>query len=105
MELTSDQYARIAPLFPKQCGHVGLSDLQVLDAILYVAEHGCRWRGLPTHFGNRPTICTRMNRWSKKGVLDRMFEQLQREWMMHIRVAACGLDSTGIRAHPDGTGH
>ena len=42
MELTSDQYARIAPLFPKQRGHVGLSNLQVLDAILYVSEHGCR---------------------------------------------------------------
>ncbi len=72
--------------------------------ILYVAEQGCRWCGLPTHFGNWHTIHTRMNRWSKNGVLERVFEQLQRERMVHIRVAAYGLDSTSIKMHPDGTG-
>ncbi len=30
MELMPDQYARIALLFPKQCGNVDLSNLQVL---------------------------------------------------------------------------
>ncbi len=42
MELTEDQYERIAPLLPKQRGNVSLSNLQVLNAILYVAEHGCK---------------------------------------------------------------
>ena len=104
MELTSDQYARIALLFPKQRGNVGLSNLQVLNAILYVAEQGCKWRGLPAYFGNWHTICTWMNRWSRKGVLDRVFGQLQRERMVRIRVEAYGLDSTSIKVHPDGTG-
>ena len=31
-------------------------------------------RGLPARFGNWHTVYTRMNRWSKKGVLDRVFE-------------------------------
>jgi transposase len=48
----------------------------VVNAILYVAEHGCKWRGLPKRFGNWHTIYTRMNRWTKAGVLDRMFEEL-----------------------------
>ncbi len=47
MELTEGQYERIAPPFPKQRGNVSLSNLQVLNAILHVAEHGCKWRGLP----------------------------------------------------------
>ena len=47
MEITEDQYARIAPYLPVQRGNVSLSNLQVLNAILYVAEHGCKWRGLP----------------------------------------------------------
>ena len=34
----------------------------------YVAEHGCKWRGLPKRFGNWHTICTRMNRSSKNEV-------------------------------------
>jgi len=64
------QYLRIAPSLPRQRGNVRISNLQVLNALLYVAEHGCKWRGLPKRFGNWPTIYTRMNRWSKAGVLD-----------------------------------
>ena len=104
MELTEDQYERIAPLLPKQRGNVSLSNLQVLNAILYVAEHGCKWRGLPPRFGNWHTIYTRMNRWSKNGVLDRVFEQLQRDRIVRIKVEAFGLDSTSVKVHPDGTG-
>ncbi len=45
-----------------------------------------------------------MNRWSKKGVLDRVFEQLQRDQIVRIGVEALGLDSTSVKVHPDGTG-
>jgi len=74
------------------------------DAILYVAEHGCKWHGLPERFGNWHTVYTRMNRWSKNGVLDRVFGHLQRERMIRIRVEVLGLDSTSIKVYPDGTG-
>ena len=104
MKLTDAQYERIAPLLPKQRGNVSLSNLRVLNAILYVAEHGCKWRGLPERFGNWHTIYTRMNRWSKNGVLDRVFEHLQREQIVRIKVEAMGLDSTSVKVHPDGTG-
>ncbi len=78
MERTRARYERIAPVFPKRRGKVSLSHLSVLNAILYGAGQGCRWRGLPTHFGNGHTISTRRNRWAKKGVLDRVFAELQR---------------------------
>ncbi len=104
MELTEAQYERLAPHLPVQRGNVSLSNLQVLNAILYVAEHGCKWRGLPERFGNWHTIYTRMNRWSKNGVLDRVFEHLQREQIVRIKVEATGLDSTSVKVHPDGTG-
>jgi len=55
-------------------------------AILYVAGHGCKWRGLPERFGNGHTVYTRMNRWSKNGVPDRVFGHLQRERMIRIQV-------------------
>ncbi len=104
MEITQAQYERIAPSLPVQRGNVSLSNLQVLNAILYVAENGCKWRGLPTRFGNWHTIYTRMNRWSKNGVLDRVFEQLQRERIVRIKLEAVSLDSTLVKVHPDGTG-
>ena len=104
MELTEAQYARIAPCLPVQRGNVRLSNLQVLNAILYVAEQGCKWRGLPRRFGKWHTVYTRMNRWAKNGVLDRVFAHLQREQLMRIKLEAVSLDSTIIKVHPDGTG-
>ena len=104
MEISAEQFARIEHCLPKQRGNVSMSNLNVLNAILYVAEHGCKWRGLPKRFGNWHTIYTRMNRWSKLGVLDRVFEQLQQAQVVRIRIEAVSLDSTIIKVHPDGTG-
>jgi len=104
MEITSAQFAQIEHCLPLQRGNVSLSSLSVLNAILYVAENGCKWRGLPKRFGNWHNIYTRMNRWSKAGVLDRVFEELQRAQVVRIRIEAVSLDSTSIKVHPDGTG-
>lgn len=47
MEITELQYERIKDALSVQRGDVSLSNLQVLNAVLYVAEQGCKWRGLP----------------------------------------------------------
>ena len=104
MEISQAQFAQIEDCLPVQRGNVSLSNLSVLNAILYVAEHGCKWRGLPKRFGNWHTIYTRMNRWSKNGVLDRVFEQLQQSQVVRIKIEAVSLDSTIVKVHPDGTG-
>ena len=104
MEITTAQYQRIASSLPRQRGNVRVDNLQLLNALLYVAEHGCKWRGLPKRFGPWHTIYTRMNRWSKSGVLDQVFEQLQRQQIVRIRIEAVSLDSTTVKVHPDGMG-
>ncbi len=104
MEITQAQYERIAHCLPLQRGNVSLSNPSVLNAILYVAEHGCKWRGLSKRFGNWHTIYTRINRWSKSGVLDRVFEQLQRAQIVRLKIEAVSLDSAIVKVHPDGTG-
>src|SRR6201998_1774831 len=104
MEITDAQYRLIEHCLPIQRGNVSLSNLQVLNAMLYVAEHGCKWRGLPKRFGRWHTIYTRMNRWSKSGVLDRVFTELQRTQIVRIKIEAVSLDSTVVKVHPDGTG-
>ncbi len=76
----------------------------MLNAVLYVAEQGCKWRGLPKRFGRWHTVYMRMSRWSKAGVLDRVFEKLQVEQIVRIKLEAVSLDSTSIKVHPDGTG-
>lgn len=104
MEITAEQYEKIKDSLPIQRGNVKLQNLVVLNAILFVAEQGCKWRGLPSRFGNWHSIYTRMNRWAKKGVLDRVFEKLQTEQIVRIKIEAFSLDSTSIKVHPDGTG-
>src|SRR5271156_884943 len=104
MEITEEQYARIKDSLPVQRGNVSLSNLQFLNAVLYVAEHGCKWRGLPKRYGNWHTVYTRMNRWSKSGAMDRVFEKLQVEQIVRIKIGAFALDSTSVKVHPDGRG-
>jgi len=83
---------------------VRLTNLNMLNALLYVAENGCKWRALPKHFGNWHSIYVRLNRWAKNGVLDRVFEKLQLEQIVRIKIQAFSLDSTIVKVHPDGTG-
>jgi len=104
VEITATQFAQIEHCLPRQRGNVSLSNLQVLNAVLYVAENGCKWRGLPKRFGNWHTVYTRLSRWSKKGVLQAVFEQLQSAQIVRIKIEAVSLDSTIIKVHPDGTG-
>jgi transposase len=104
MELTENQYQRIADCLPRQRGNVSMNNLNLLNALLYMVENGCKWRRLPPQFGNWHTIYTRMNRWSKAGVLDRIFARLQAEQILAIRIEQVCLDSTTIKVHPDGTG-
>jgi transposase len=104
MELSDAQYRQIESCLPTPRGNVTLDNLQVLNAILYVAEQGCKWRGLPTRFGNWHTIYTRMNRGAKSGVLDRVFAQLQQAQIIRIKIDAVALDSTLVKVHPEGMG-
>ncbi|WP_367162499.1 transposase, partial [Methylibium sp.] len=42
MEITQAQFEQIEHCLPTQRGNVSLSNLTVLNAVLYVAEHGCK---------------------------------------------------------------
>ena len=104
MELSDDQYAMLSPLLPVQRGNVKIHNRQLLNALLYIAENGCKWRRLPKEYGNWHTIYTRLRRWADKGVLERIFTALQEQRLVAIRVKCIGLDSTSIKVHPDAAG-
>src|ERR671922_732350 len=89
MRLTEDQYEVIRPLLPVQRGNVRIANLAVINAVLYVAENGCKWRALPKRFGNWHTIYTRLRRWAQAGVLDRLFPRLP-EQRPFCLPAGCG---------------
>lgn len=104
MELSPEQFERIAHCFPKPRGTLKYPHLKVLNAILYIAENGAKWRRLPPALGHWHTVYTRMRAWAKNGVLARVFEALQQEQIIQIKIEAGSLDSTSVKVHPDGTG-
>lgn len=81
-----------------------MENVGLINAILYVVENGCKWRSLPKEYGNWHSVYVRVNRWSKNGVLQRVFEGLQREGIINIRAEMVSLDSTSVKVHPNGTG-
>lgn len=99
-EITENQYALVRPYLPVQRGNVRVSNLTVINAILFVAENGCKWRALPPRFGKWHTVYTRMRRWADAGVLDRLFDALQKHHMIRVSVDCLGLDSTSVKVHP-----
>lgn len=104
MELTEAHLQRIQDSLPVERGNVCMEVLNFLNAVLYVMENGCKWRRLPERFGNWHTIYTRMNRWSKSEVWDRLFAKLQQEGVLAVELKVVSLDSTSVKVHPDGTG-
>jgi transposase len=71
-----------------------------LNALLWMARSGSRWRDLPARLGDYHTVKRRYYRWIAMGVLEAMFEVLAREadleWLM--------IDSTIVRAHQQAAG-
>jgi transposase len=102
MQLTAEQFEQIADLLPRQRGNVSMDNLLLINAILHVATSGCNWRALPRHYGNWHTIYTRMMRWSRSGVLDRIFERLQRRQLMRVRIEAISPPPAVAKGYPDG---
>ena len=104
MELSPEQFERIRDCLPRQRGNVSIDNLTLLNALLFVLENGCKWRALPRQFGRWHTVYLRLSRWSRSGVIERVFARLQAEQILALKIEAVGLDSTSVKVHADGTG-
>jgi transposase len=101
--LTDEQWARIAPLMPGGCkGKRGprSNNRRFMDAVLWMARSGGRWRDLPERFGKVSTVKDRYYDWVERGVFAEIFQALSgeadMEWLM--------VDSTIVRAHQHAAG-
>ena len=104
MEIKREQYLKIKKYLPIQRGNVSMSNINLINAILYVAEKGCKWRALPKEYGNQHTIYVRLNRYSKNKVLERLFIGLQKERIINVNMKALSIDSITVKVHPNGIG-
>jgi transposase len=107
LQLFSDeQFALIAPYFPKPRKPPTIPLRTCLNAICYVLQTGCQWRKLPDEYrqkeGDWHTIYTRYKRWSEAGIMGRILRELEVHDILQVRIAF--LDSTSIRAHHSASG-
>ena len=104
MEITKSQFEKIKHVLPRPRGNVKHDPLTLLNGMLYVLENGCKWRALPERFGPWNTVYRRWERWSKKGVMSRIFQELAKIGVVGGQGDTVSLDSTLVKVHPDGTG-
>ena len=101
-EISDDHWDRIKDFLPGQQGDPGVTakdNRLFVNAVLWIAKTGAPWRDLPERFGPWNSVWKRFDRWAKKGVWLRVFEELKDpdlEWLI--------LDSTVIRAHQHAAG-
>ncbi len=101
--LRDDQWERVKGFVPGGTkGKRGprTDNRRFLDALLWMARSGGRWKDLPERLGDYRTVKRRYYDWVARGVLDQMLEALAREadleWLM--------IDSTIVRAHQHAAG-
>src|SRR6187431_1569890 len=100
--IRDEDFERIKDLLAGKAGDPGVTakdNRLFVDAVFWIAKTGAPWRDLPERFGKWDTIWKRFDRWSRKGVWERIFRELQDpdlEWLI--------LDSSVIRAHQHAAG-
>jgi transposase len=101
--LRDDQWEKLKGMMPGGTrGKRGprTDNRKFVNALLWMARSGARWRDLPERFGNFQTVKRRYYDWVRRGDLDKimtaLIETADMEWLM--------IDSTVIRAHQHAAG-
>ena len=76
--LSTEQVARIRPLFPKERGVKRADARKVLSGIIHVIQKGLRWGDAPAAYSPHKTLDNRFRRCSGKGVFELIFLSCQR---------------------------
>jgi transposase len=93
--LSERQMARISPYFPLARGVPRVDDLRVVSGIVYVIRNGLQWTDAPKEYGPHKTLYNRSMRWSRLGVLDRIFAALASEGPKPEQIM---IDATHLKA-------
>lgn len=86
-DLSDQEWAMLEPLLPQHNGIGSRREVElreVVNALMYVADNGIKWRALPHDFPAWQTVYGYFRRWSQSGV----WEQVNTTLGKQIRFAA-----------------
>lgn len=94
--LTEFEWRVIAPLLPnKPRGVPRVDDRRVLNGIFWVLRSGVPWRNLTERYESHTTCYSRIRRWTKAGVWDRIMDAVTEAYDDGVRMS----DGTSVRVH------
>src|ERR1035437_7832497 len=99
-DLSDEDWALLEPLLRKSRKSARVDDRKIMNAIFYVLRTGMPWRDLPARYGPYTTAYNRFNRWSRRGIWNRIFDQLASK----SRDSLYLIDSTIVKAHRAASG-
>ena len=95
-DLTDREWASIEPRLPKnQPGRPRVDDRRVLSGVFFFLRTGIPWRDLPKEYGPYTTVYNRYNRWSRRGIWQRIFERVSCRSRAKLHL----IDSSMVKAH------
>ncbi len=90
-------------LLPGKAGDrrvAGADNRLFIEAVLWIARTGSPWRDLPQELGNWHTTFTRFNRWSQKGVSQKIMLEIGED----ADLVQLTIDSTVAHVHQHAAG-
>ena len=102
-ELSDEQWFRLKPYLPwGETGRRGrnANNRLFIDALVWMARSGGRWRDLPERYGKWESVKRRYYLWVEAGAIEALFDALRDhadcDWLM--------MDATIVRAHAQAAG-
>jgi transposase len=103
-ELTDDEWERIEPLLPPERkagpGRPARDNRTMVNAMVWIVRSGAPWRDLPERYGPWQSVYTRFSRWSRQGILLKLFNKLSED----PDLENISIDSSYVRAHQHSAG-
>ena len=75
-DLTDSQWKAIAPFFPRPGNKSKWEKRELVNAVLYLVDNGCRWRSLPHDFPPYATVSNSYHAAVKSGLWEKLLTAL-----------------------------